>query len=131
MLEERITHQIISALYYVYDRLGYGFLESVYQRSLTHVLRKRGLLVECELGVDVVFEGITVGQFRADMVVERAVVAEIKANRSICDADWKQLLNYLRATNLEVGLLCNFGPKAAFKRLIYSNTTKSVRILPH
>ena len=121
MLEERITDQIIRAFYYVYDRLGHGFVESVYQRSLAHVLHKRGLHVECEVGVDVLFENVTVGQFRADMIIERVVVAEIKSSRSLSDADWKQLLNYLRATNLEVGLLCHFGPKPSFKRLIYSN----------
>jgi GxxExxY protein len=127
MLEERLTNDIISAFYYVYNRLGYGFVESVYMRSLRHTLQKRGLRVDCEVAVDVWFENERVGVFRADMIVEQSVVVEIKASRSIADADWKQLLNYLRSTNLEVGLLCHFGPKATFKRLVYSNPSKPNR----
>jgi GxxExxY protein len=131
VLEERLTNQIIRAFYYVYDRLGYGFVESVYQRSLAHVLRKRNLHVEREAGVDVWFDDVKVGYFRADMIVERRIVIEIKASQSLADADWKQLLNYLRATNLEVGLLVQFGPRPTFKRLVYSNTTKATRLIPN
>lgn len=127
MLEERLTNQIINAFYYVYNRLGYGFVESVYKRALAHTLRKRGLRVDCEVAVEVWFDGVRVGVFRADMIVERSVVLETKASRVIADADWKQLLNYLHATTLEVGLLLHFGPTAAFKRLVYSNTCKRNR----
>jgi GxxExxY protein len=129
VLHERLTNEIIRAFYYVYNRLGYGFVESVYSRALAHVLRKRGFFVECEAAIEVWFEGIRVGVFKADMIVERAVVLENKASRSITDADWKQLLNQLNATDFEVGLLLHFGPSAAFKRLVYSNKFKRYRKL--
>lgn len=118
MLHEQLTNKIISAFYYVYNGLGYGFVESVYKRALAHTLRKRGLYVECEVTVEVWFDGVRVGLFKADVIVERLIVLEIKTARSVSDADWKQLLNYLNATTLEVGLLLHFGPKAAFKRLV-------------
>lgn len=119
------TREVIGAFYKVYDTLGFGFVESVYQRALHHELKKRGLQAECETGVDVWYDDVRVGQFRADMIVERSVIIEIKAAHAFVDADWKQLLNYLHATELEVGLLFNFGPKAAFKRLIYTNDRKT------
>jgi GxxExxY protein len=119
------TREIIGAFYAVYDSLGFGFLEAVYQRSMAHELGKRGLRVEDEIGIDVWYDRTRVGQFRADLIVERKVIIEIKAAHVLSDADWKQLVNYLHATELEVGLLFNFGPKASFKRLIFSNDRKS------
>ena len=118
------TREIIGAFYKVYDTLGFGFVESVYQRALLHELKKRGLQVESEIGLDVWYDAVRVGQFRADIIVERIIIIEIKAAQSFVDADWKQL-NYLHATELEVGLLFNFGPKAAFKRLILTRDRKT------
>ena len=123
-MEESLTRQIIGAFFYVYDRLGFGFLEAVYRRALAHVLRRAGLTVECEKSVDVWFDGVHVGHYRVDMVVENKVVVELKAADRLTASDRKQLLNYLRASNIEVGLLLNFGPKAQFKRLVYSNSNK-------
>lgn len=131
MLHEPLTNQVIGAFYYVYNRLGYGFVESVYKQALAHVLRKRGFDVECEVTIEVWFEGVRVGLFKADMIVERLVVLEIKASRSMSEADWKQLLNYLNATTLEVGLLLHFGPSASFKRLVHNNEWKKVRQPPN
>ncbi len=130
MIEQQLTNRIIGAFYHVYDRLGYGFIESVYQNALAHELRKRGMLVECELTIDVWYDGIRVGHFRADMIVERKVVLENKASQTLVDADWKQLLNCLCASVYEVGLLLHFGPTAAFKRLVHSNDWKSRRSSP-
>jgi len=122
--EESLTRQIIAAFFYVYNRLGFGFLEAVYRRALAHVIRKAGLTVECEKVVDVWFEGVKVGHYRVDMLVENKVIVEIKATDRLVATDRKQLLNYLRASNIEIGLLLNFGSKAQFERLVYSNSNK-------
>lgn len=95
LIEEQLTHRIVGAFYHVYDRLGFGFLESVYRRALSHELKKRGLRVQEEVVIDVWYDGIRVGDSRADLVVEEKVVVEIKASHLLSDSDWKQLLNYL------------------------------------
>ena len=130
MLEEQLTHRIIGAFYHVYDKLGYGFVESVYQNALAHELRKRGLHVQCEVSIEVWYDDVRVGHVRADMIVERKVVVENKASVTLVDADWKQLLNCLSASVYEVGLLFHFGPKAGFKRLLYNNEWKAKRYKP-
>ena len=122
--EESLTRKIIGCFFHVYDRLGFGFLEAVYRRALAHVLARAGLAVECEKVMDVWFDGIRVGHYRTDLVVERKVIAEIKASDRLVDTDRKQLLNYLRASDVEIGLLLNFGPNAQFERLVYSNSNK-------
>ena len=124
LVEESLTRQIIGSFYYVYDRLGFGFLEAVYRRALAHVLRRAGLRLECEKVVDVWFEGVKIGHYRADIIVEDRVILELKASERILDTDRKQLLNYLRASKVEVGLLLNFGPRAQFERLVYTNSNK-------
>jgi GxxExxY protein len=90
-------------------------------------LRKIGLGVEVEVPIDVWYDGIQVGHFRADLLVERRVIVEVKASVVLVDADRKQLLNYLRATDVEIGLLLHFGPKASVKRLIFPNARKPAR----
>jgi len=122
--EEGLTRQIIAAFFYVYNRLGFGFLEAVCRRSLALVLNRAGLTVECEKLIEVWFEGTKVGHYRVDMLVEHKVIVEIKATERPVDTDRKQLLNYLRASRMEVGLLLTFGPKARFERLVYSNSNK-------
>ena len=125
LLEEQLTRQIIGGFYSTYDRLGYGFLEPVYRRSLAHVFTRSGLSVECEALIDVWFDGIHVGHYRTDLLVERKVVVELKAIERLIPANRKQLMNYLRASELEVGLLLNFGPRAQFERVVYSNSKKN------
>jgi GxxExxY protein len=127
LLDGSLTRRIIGAFYYVYDRLGFGFLEAVYRRALAHVLMRAGLTVECEQLIEVWFDGVKVGHYRADMLVERRVLVEFKATDRLTATDRKQLLNYLRATDVEVGLLLNFGPRAQFERLVYSNSKKPLR----
>jgi GxxExxY protein len=123
--EREITRAIIGAFFRVYNELGFGFLESVYRRALAHELRKIGLAVEVEVAIDVWYDGIVVGHFRADLLVERRVIVETKASVALVDADRKQVLNYLRATDVEIGLLLHFGPRAAVKRVIYPNSGKA------
>ena len=127
LLEQELTRQILWCFYRVYDRLGFGFLESVYRRALAHELTRLGLTVECEKVVEVWYDDLCIGHFRADLVVEHKVIVELKASERLVETDRKQLLNYLRATDLEIGLLLNFGPRAQFLRLVYSNARKPYR----
>jgi GxxExxY protein len=121
LLEEALTRKIIGAFYHVHSTLGYGFLESVYRTALELELVGRGLHVAREVVADVYYKDKMVGVFRADILVESRVVLELKTSRKLDPGDVAQLLNYLRATDLELGLLLHFGPRASFKRLIASN----------
>jgi GxxExxY protein len=98
--------------------------ESVYGNAMTVELGKRNQSVKREVPVEVYYKGVSVGAFRFDMLVENAVLVEIKSTETLCEADERQLLNYLRATNIEVGMLLHFGPKAQYHRRVYSNTKK-------
>jgi GxxExxY protein len=122
-----ITDQILRVFYDVYNELGYGFLESVYHRSLVIALQEVGLNVRSRLKIPVWFRGTRVGRFEADILVENCVLLELKAARTLDSAHRAQLLNYLRATEIEVGLLLNFGEKPEFKRIIFDNLNKKSR----
>jgi GxxExxY protein len=125
MLHQEITSVIINAFFLVYNTLGYGFLEKVYENALLHELRKRGLRVEQQVSIKVYYDGVIVGEYFADLFVEGKVIIELKAAVAISDAHKAQLLNYLKATGIEVGLILNFGPEATFKREIFTkNHTK-------
>jgi GxxExxY protein len=124
MLHAEITDKIIKAFYHVYNTLGYGFLEKVYENALVVTLRKWGLRADQQQPINVYFEGERVGEYFADVIVAESVIVEIKAAESLCDAHEAQLLNYLKATDIEVGLLLNFGPKAQFKRKVFTNDKK-------
>jgi GxxExxY protein len=121
-----ITDLIIGSFYEVYNELGQGFLESVYREALAHVLTERGLRVEKEKPVTVRFRGVAVGIFRTDLLVNNAVVVELKCARTIDPVHEAQLLNYLNATNFEVGLLLNFGIRPQFRRMLLDNVRKQV-----
>lgn len=125
-----ITDRIIGAFYDVYRTLGFGFLESVYEAAFEIALRDIGLRVQRQAPIVVSFRGHVVGEFRADLFVESIVVVELKAGTSLVAAHEAQMLNYLRATSIEVGLLFNFGPKPEFKRFTYDNARKQVRVDP-
>jgi GxxExxY protein len=125
-----LTETIIGVFFDTYNELGYGFLESVYKAAMLIALRKAGLAAEVEVPVTVWFQGESASEFRADILVESKVLLELKATRSIDLAFEKQILNYLRATDLEVGLLFNFGPKAEFRRYAFENENKKIRVLP-
>jgi GxxExxY protein len=119
-----LTKEIIGAFYEVYNELGAGFLESVYANAMFIALRQRGLKVERERPISVRFRGNVVGDFRADLLVNDQVICELKA-ASVLDAAFvAQTLNYLRASDIEVGLVLNFGPKPDFKRLVFKNSRK-------
>ncbi|WP_133000950.1 GxxExxY protein [Luteimonas arsenica] len=116
----RLSDRVIGAFFDTYNELGHGFLESVYEAALAVRLRECGLRVEQQVPIDVRFHGHVVGQFRADMLVERRLLIEIKAAVQIAPAHEAQLLNYLKATRVHLGLLLNFGPRPEFRRRVFS-----------
>ena len=117
MVDDVTTRRVIGAFYEVYNTLGYGFLEAVYARALERELRARGLAVAREVLIEVRYKAEVVGLFRADMVVEERVVLELKASSALAPADRAQLVNYLRGSGLEVGLLLHFGPEPEVRRV--------------
>lgn len=125
-----ITQRIIRVFYDVYNELGYGFLESVYEKSLEIALNSANLKVSRQIEIPVAFREHLVGVFTADMLVENCVLLELKAARALDSSHTAQLLNYLRASEIEVGLLLNFGVKPDFKRLIFDNPRKAIRANP-
>lgn len=128
MLHHDLTERIIGVFYDVYNELGHGFLESVYETAMSIALREAGLGVAQQVDVPVWFRGQQIGNFYADLLVENLVIVELKAVRSIDPAHEAQLLHYLRATEIELGLLLNFGVRPEIKRKIYDNPRKkSVR----
>jgi len=120
-----LTQRIIGVFYEVYNELGFGFLESVYQKSMMLALEQVGLRVAPKRPIAVWFRGANVGNFAGDLVVEDCVFVELKGVRALDSAHEAQLLNYLRATTIEVGLLLNFGPKPQVKRLAFDNVRKT------
>ena len=116
---DRITERIIGFVYKVSNTLGSGFLEKVYENALTLELRKNGLSVKQQHGIQVKYDGVVVGEFAADLLVEDKVVIELKATKALDDIHMAQCVNYLKATDLSVCLLINFGkPKAEIRRIV-------------
>ena len=124
LLHEELTKTIIKTFYEVYNELGYGFLEKVYQNSLYLELKNKGLKVEAQKRIAVFYKGTEVGEYYADLIVEDIIILELKAADYIIKDFENQILNYLRATDCEVGLLLNFGRKPEFKRKIFENDRK-------
>jgi GxxExxY protein len=122
-----LTEAIIGVFYEVYNELGFGFLESVYRNSLRLALLEKGLSVEQEVAVSVFFRGHNVGDFRADLIVNGTILLELKTAEQIIAAHESQVLNYLRSTALELGIILNFGPKPQVRRLLLDNSRKHVK----
>lgn len=121
LIEEQLTQSVIGAFFEVYDTLGFGFLEHVYVMALERELPSRGHNVAREVAVRVIYKGDHLGTQRLDMIVDDKVVVETKSTYELHKAAPRQLYNYLRATNLEVGLLLHFGPEPRFSRQICTN----------
>lgn len=119
-----LTGSVIGAFFQVHKELGYGFSEKVYENALTIVLREQGLIVEQQVPIKVYFHDQVVGEYIADLIVNDVVLIELKAAQKLNDDHAAQLLNYLKSTEVEVGLLLNFGPQAEFRRKIYDNQKK-------
>jgi len=122
-----LTDAIIGVFYDVYNELGFGFLESIYRKALCMALIEKGLRVESEVATSVFFRGEKVGDFRADLIVNQIVLLELKTAEKIVRAHEAQVLNYLRSTTLELGLILNFGPQPQIRRLVLDNARKPLR----
>ena len=122
-----LTDKIIGVFYDVYNELGYGFLESTYAEAMTLALQQAALKSARGVSVPVWFRGVKVGQYFADLLVEDSVLLELKTARILESAHEAQLLHYLRATRIEVGLLLNFGIRPQFRRLLFDNERKKIR----
>jgi GxxExxY protein len=120
LLHADVSDAIIKSYYHVYNTLGFGFLEKVYENSLCIALRKAGLTVQQQVPITVRFDGEIVGEYFADLLIEGVIIIELKAAKAIAPEHETQLINYLRATGHEVGLLLNFGPKAEFRRKVFT-----------
>ncbi len=115
----RVTERIIGCAFVVGNTLGVGFLEKVYENALVHELRKQGLKVEQQRPIEVLYDGVIVGNYQADLLVEESVITELKAVTALAPMHFAQSMNYLKATGLTLGLLINFGtPKLEVKRVV-------------
>lgn len=124
ILHKELTEAILKVFYEVYNDLGYGFLENVYQNAMYLELNSKGFKVEAQKKIKVYYKNEIVGDFIADLLINDLVILELKACDTLVKAHYAQTLNYLRATNIEIGLLLNFGEKPEIKRLIFTNNRK-------
>jgi GxxExxY protein len=122
--KNHITDKILGAFYRVYNKLGYGFLEKVYENALSYELKRSGLSVINQAPIKVIYEKEVVGEYFADLLVEDEVIVEVKASKRLAPEHTAQLLNYLKATDKELGLLLNFGTRPEIQRKIYDNSRK-------
>jgi GxxExxY protein len=127
MKYEEISNNIIQVFYKVYNTLGFGFLEKVYEKAMIIEFNKKGIGYINQSPVKVYYEGKIIGDYIADFIVEDKIIVEIKAIKQLSKSDENQLLNYLTATNYEVGLLLNFGNKPEIKRKVYDNDIKKYK----
>lgn len=127
ILHKELSDKILDAFFEVYNELGYGFLERVYQNSLYLELIAQGHKVETQKEIKIYYKGREVGLYYADMVVDDLIILELKAADAISDAHDAQLINYLRGTDKEIGYVLNFGPKPDFSRKIYTNDRKNLK----
>ena len=126
LLHKEITEKIIKCFYKVYNTLGYGFLEKVYENALAIELRKIGFEVKCQFPINVYYESEIVGDYYADIIVNNLVIIELKATKQLDEEHEYQLINYLKATKVELGLLVNFGKEAVYKRKVFMNRNKKL-----
>lgn len=120
MLKHRgLSRKIIKCFYEVYNELGPGFLESVYENAFYFLLKKQGLNVEKQLPINVYFRNVKVGEYTADLIVEEKILIELKSVSKLTPEHKAQIINYLKATNIDIGLLMNFGNRPEFRRFIF------------
>jgi len=121
MKHKELTGQIIKSFYKVYNKLGYGFLEKVYENALKTELRKSNIQCYSQHPIKIYYDQKVIGEYFADLIVEEKVIIELKVSKSLSKANEYQLINYLKATDIEVGILFNFGKKPQFRRKIFTN----------
>lgn len=127
MKHEALTEKLIGTFYTLYNELGHGFLESIYQRGYSYMLADAGLTFVEQAPVRVMHRGRDLGEFKIDLLIEGLVLVELKAVKALEVAHEKQVFNYLKATNVELGLLFNFGPRPQIKRILLENEYKTQR----
>jgi GxxExxY protein len=130
LIERELTQSVIQAFYYVYNRLDYGFLESIYVEALTRVLRKKGHVVEREVWVTIYLDEEAIGLQRVDMIVDHRLVVETKSSHDLPKRAHRQLASYLRGSELQVGLLLHFGPRPEFYRIVDTRNPRRSRTDP-
>lgn len=126
MQHKEITAEIINSFYKVYNTLGYGFLEKVYENALSIELKKKGLNCKRQKPITVFYEDEIVGEYFADLIINDEIIIELKACETLIEEHEIQVVNYLKATKIEVALLLNFGKTPEIKRKIYSNEFKKI-----
>jgi len=126
LIHEELTQRIIGVFYAVYNELGHGFLESVYEEAFCVALAEQNIFYERQKAVPVFFHGRQIGDFRSDILVDSKVILELKSISAIERPHEKQLTNYLKATDIEVGIILNFGPEPKFKRIVFENERKKI-----
>jgi len=126
LLHKDLTNKIINCFYLVYNTLGFGFLEKVYENALLIELHKKGMFAEKQKPIKVFYQQQIVGEYFADIIVDETIILELKAAEYIIEEHELQLINYLKATDKEIGLLLNFGKKPEFKRKIFTNDRKEI-----
>jgi len=131
LFQERLTHSVIGAFFEVYNTLGFGFLEYLYNTALEREIRARGHYVGREIYVPVLYKGEELGRQRLDMIVDGKLVVETRSTYELHKAATRQVHNYLRATKLEVGLLFHFGPHPKFYRVVCRNAFESGAVCPN
>jgi GxxExxY protein len=124
--QHETTDLILRSFYTVHRKLGFGFLEKVYENSMILELRKAGLIVEQQVPVKVLYDGVVVGHYIVDLLINGSIILELKAMECLVENHTFQLINYLKATDHELGFLLNFGRKAEFKRRVFSNDRKAL-----
>ncbi|OHD62395.1 MAG: GxxExxY protein [Spirochaetes bacterium GWF1_41_5] len=124
LLYKEITDKIMKGFYDVYNELGRGFLENVYENALIIALKEYGLSLEQQKGINVYFRNELVGEYRVDILVENKIILELKACRKFAPEHEAQIIHYLKATGMSVGMLLNFGDVPEFKRVVYDNLRK-------
>ena len=127
LLHKEITEKIIKCYYKVYNTLGYGFLEKVYENAFALELQQNGLDVKCQFPIKVYYESKIVGEYYADIIVNNLILIELKASAFLLEEHECQIINYLKATEIELGLLLNFGKEAEYKRKVFMNKYKKLK----
>lgn len=123
-----LTEEIIGTFYEVYNELGQGFLEKVHEEAMAIALNAKGLSLQQQVAVPVWFRNIKIGSYEADIVVAGVVLLELKACKALDSSHESQLLNYLRSTEIEIGLLLNFGPRPQVRRFVFQNERKKISV---
>ncbi|MBP1712543.1 MAG: hypothetical protein H6Q43_1303 [Deltaproteobacteria bacterium] len=121
---QELTEKIIKIFYKIYNRLGYGFLEKVYENAMMIELKKENIPALAQAPINVIYDDEVIGEYYADILVDNKIIVELKAARNLSGENEAQLLNYLKATGIEVGLLLNFGARPELKRKVFDNSRK-------